>query len=325
MIFWDIVEHTMLPLFFLVGVGYFLDKKFHLDLKTISKMIFYLIVPSFLFTNIYATSFPTTSFHMVGSLVLFMFLSFLLATAVGRLRHYDQGMMSSCRNALMFNNTGNLGIAVILLIFSHSPFVVDGQTPYLQEAMTVQIILFVSQSVLLNTLGLYQGARGQYTPRDALRVILHMPIIYAFLAALLCRWGGVDAKSFFLWPVLEMAGKCLLPVAMVGIGVQLFKTKIEWFNREVEIVCLMKLFVMPIVGLLMIFAANHFWPGIFTPISALVFLIYCSIPTAVNTSLYAIEFHNHPDYATQCVLNTTVLSCISITVFTAIGKALFLG
>ncbi len=325
MIFWDIIEHTMLPLFFLTGVGYFLDRKFHLDIKTLSKLIFYLIVPSFLFTNVFTTSFSPENLHMVGSLLLFMVLSFLLATAVGWVRHYDQGMLSSCRNALMFNNTGNLGIAVILLIFSHSPFVVEGETPYLQEAMAVQIIFFVAQSVLLNTLGLYQGARGHYTPRDALGVILHMPIIYAFLAAMLCRWGSVDATSFFLWPVLEMAGKCLLPVAMVGIGAQLSQTKIEWFNREVEIVCLLKLFVLPGVGLSMIFLANAFLPGLFTPVSALVFLIYCSIPTAVNTSLYAIEFDNHPDYATQCVLNTTVLSCISITVFTAIGKALFLG
>lgn len=324
MIFFDIVVNTMLPLFFLVGVGYFLDKKFHMDIKTMSKLIFFLIVPSFLFTNIYTTQFPSTSLHIVGSLLLFMALSFLLATLVGKIRHYDQGMMASCRNALMFNNTGNLGVAVILLIFSHSPFVVDGQTPYLQEALTVQIIFFVSQSILLNTLGLYQGARGHYTPRDALKVILHMPIVYAFLAALLCRWGSIDAKSFFLWPVLEMSGKCLLPVAMVSIGAQLSQTKIQLFNREVEIVCGMKLFVMPLVGLTMIFLANHFLPGLFTPISALVFLIYCTIPTAVNTSLYAIEFDNHPDYATQCVLNTTVLSCISITVFTVLGKYLLL-
>lgn len=324
MIFFDIVVNTMLPLFFLVGVGYFLDKKFHMDIKTMSKLIFFLIVPSFLFTNIYTTQFPSTSLHTVGSLLLFMALSFLLATLVGKIRHYDQGMMASCRNALMFNNTGNLGVAVILLIFSHSPFVVDGQTPYLQEALTVQIIFFVSQSILLNTLGLYQGARGHYTPCDALKVILHMPIVYAFLAALLCRWGSIDAKSFFLWPVLEMSGKCLLPVAMVSIGAQLSQTKIQLFNREVEIVCGMKLFVMPLVGLTMIFLANHFLPGLFTPISALVFLIYCTIPTAVNTSLYAIEFDNHPDYATQCVLNTTVLSCISITVFTVLGKYLLL-
>ena len=33
MVFWFIIEHTMLPIFFLVVLGYFLDKKFHLDVK----------------------------------------------------------------------------------------------------------------------------------------------------------------------------------------------------------------------------------------------------------------------------------------------------
>lgn len=33
MVFWFIIEHTMLPIFFLVVLGYFLDKKFHLDVR----------------------------------------------------------------------------------------------------------------------------------------------------------------------------------------------------------------------------------------------------------------------------------------------------
>ena len=51
MVFWFIIEHTMLPIFFLVLLGYFLDKKFHLDVKTLSKLMFYLVIPSFLFTQ----------------------------------------------------------------------------------------------------------------------------------------------------------------------------------------------------------------------------------------------------------------------------------
>ena len=34
MVFWFIIEHTMLPIFFLVVLGYFLDKKFHLGVKS---------------------------------------------------------------------------------------------------------------------------------------------------------------------------------------------------------------------------------------------------------------------------------------------------
>ena len=49
---------------------------------------------------------------------------------------------------------------LIILVFSHVPFVVNGQTPYLAEAMVVQIIIFMIQSISLNTLGLYQAGRA---------------------------------------------------------------------------------------------------------------------------------------------------------------------
>lgn len=152
MVFWFIIEHTMLPIFFLVVLGYFLDKKFHLDVKTLSKLMFFLVIPSFIFTNIYTTQFPATSINIIAAIAIFMVICFVIANIVGRIRHYDAAMLESCRNAFMFNNTGNLGVALIILVFSHDPFVVNGQTPYLAEAMVVQIIIFMIQSISLNTL-----------------------------------------------------------------------------------------------------------------------------------------------------------------------------
>ena len=67
MVFWFIIEHTMLPIFFLVVLGYFLDKKFHLDVKTLSKLMFFLVIPSFIFTNIYTTQFPATSIDIIAA------------------------------------------------------------------------------------------------------------------------------------------------------------------------------------------------------------------------------------------------------------------
>ena len=152
MVFLFIIEHTMLPIFGLVLIGFLLDRKFHIDVKTLSKFMFYLVIPSFIFTNVYETEFPPASVTMIAAMTVFMVFCFFLANLVSR-------------NALMFNNTGNLGVALIILVFSHDPFVVDGQTPYLAEAMVVQIIIFIVQSVSLNTLGLYQAGRGRYAAR----------------------------------------------------------------------------------------------------------------------------------------------------------------
>ena len=323
MIFLFILENTMLPIFSLVLLGFFLDRKFHLDVKTLSKFTFFVVLPGFIFTTVYSTSFPPASLTIIAAVIIFMVFTFSLATAISKWRHYDNAMLQSCRNALMFNNTGNLGVALVLLIFSHEPFIVDGQTPYLASAMVVQIVIFIIQSNSVNTLGLYLAGRGKLTARDSLRAVFRLPMIYALCAALAVRYIGWDAKQFFLWPILEMAGQALLPISMVSIGAQLSQTKIHWFDKDVWIISILKMTVLPLFGLLMIFAANAVFPGTFTSVTAMVFLIYCAIPTAVNTALYAIEFDNNADYATQIVMNTTALSGISLTFYIFLGHLLF--
>ena len=324
MVFFYIIEHTMLPIFALVLIGYLLDRKFGLDVKTLSKLLFYVIIPSFVFTNLYKTDFPAASFRIVVCLAVLLILFFYIATAIGKFRNYDSAMLESCRNALMFNNSGNLGVALIILVFSHDPFVVNGNTPYLAEAMVIQILIFIFQNISINTLGLYQAGRGRLTSIDAIRRVFQMPIIYVFLTAILCRQAGWDATNFFFWPVMEMAGSAILPVAMIGIGIQLSRTKIKWMDPDVWLTCITKLLIFPIVGLLTIYGVNALLPGTFSPVASIVFLIYCCVPTAVNTAMYAIEFDNCPEYATQVVMNTTALSAFTLTIFIFLGQLIFM-
>lgn len=314
----------MLPILTLVLIGFWLDKTFHIDVKTLSKFMFYVVLPSFIFTNVFITDFPPASMTIIAAMIIFSVFGFIAATIVGKWRHYEAGMMQSCRNALMFNNTGNLGVALILLIFSHEPFVIDGQTPYLAEAMVVQVIIFIFQSIAINTVGLYQAGRGRLSARDTLLVMLRMPMIYFLIAALLVRCAGWNAQQWFLWPIMEMSGKSLLPIAMISIGAQLSQTKIHWFDKDVWIVSILKMTVLPAFGLIMIYTANAVCPGTFTTVTSLVFLIYCAIPTAVNTALFAIEFGNNADYATQIVMNTTALSAVSLTFYVFLGHVLFI-
>ena len=323
MVFLYVIEHTMLPLFTLVLIGFLVDRKFHIPVGPLSKFMFYLVIPCFIFTNIYTTEFPDNSLSIIACLAIFMVFGYIIANAVSSWRHYDAGMVESCRNALMFNNTGNLGVAMITLVFSHAPFVVDGKTPYLQEALIVQIIIFVVQSCALNTLGLYQAARGKLTVHDTLKVMFEMPMVYMLVAVIFCRTFSIDATQFYFWPVMTMASQALTPLAMFIIGVQLSQIKIEWLDKDVWLVSLIKFFIFPLLGIATIYGANAIMPGTFTAVGAMVFLIYSAVPTAVNTAMFAVEFGNNPDYATQVVMNTTVLSALSMTLVIFIGHILF--
>ena len=47
----------MIPIFILIGVGFILDRKFKLDLYTLSKLNFYILLPTFVFRAMYEAKF----------------------------------------------------------------------------------------------------------------------------------------------------------------------------------------------------------------------------------------------------------------------------
>lgn len=44
-----IFMNSMVPILVLIGVGFILDRKFKLDLYTLSKLNFYILLPTFIF------------------------------------------------------------------------------------------------------------------------------------------------------------------------------------------------------------------------------------------------------------------------------------
>ena len=59
------------------------------------------------------------------------------------------------------------------------------------------------------------------------------------------------------------------------------------------------------------------------PIAAQTRVITYSVPTAINMALIAIEMKNNPEYATQIVMGTTILSAVTMPLFITIAYYLF--
>ena len=51
--------------------------------------------------------------------------------------------------------------------------------------------------------------------------------------------------------------------------------------------------------------------------------IASAYPTSRNSALLALEFNNHPDYAAQAVILTTLLSSLTVTVVVYLSKLVF--
>ena len=125
-----IFMNSMIPIFILIGVGFVLDRKFKLDLYTLSKLNFYILLPTFVFRAMYEAKFTSSTLEIVFCALCVLILNSIISGIVGRIQGYDVAKIATLKNCVMFNNVGNMGIALALFVFANVPYVVDGATPY---------------------------------------------------------------------------------------------------------------------------------------------------------------------------------------------------
>lgn len=322
MAFLQIIVDNIFPLLIFVGIGYMLDRKFKLDVSSLTKLTFHVVLPCFIFYSIYVAKLDMTMVHVFLLACALMFLLGLTGEIIGRLFHYPTGKIQAFKNGTMFSNNGNIGIALIALVFSNAPFVVNGGTPYIATASAAAAMMLVQMNMTLNTIGLYQAGMGKLTPRDALSVVFHMPVIYTLAAVFSVKYLGLDITGTFVWPVFQNCAPALVAIVMIALGMQIHRSRISFKDKDAWFACAVRLIGSPIIGFMLI----YFWRfmGVsFAPEVCQTILIMCSVPSAVNSVLYAVEFHNYEDYATSIVMMSTFLSGITMTAVIYAARILF--
>ena len=263
MAFLQIITDNILPLLVFVAIGYLMDKKYHLDVGSLTKLTFYIILPCFIFYSIN-----------------------------------------------------------IALVFSNPPYGHGTVTPYLAEAAAVSTIVLVQMNMFLNTLGLYQAGKGSLSPHDALMVVAHMPVIYTLTVAFTVKYFGWNISDTLIWPVLVNCSSGFIAIVMMALGMQIHRSTISFSDPASWLACFVRLIVAPLCAwiLLRLWAVSG---APFSPVAAQTIFIMSSVPAPVNSVLYAVEFHNHENLATEIVMMTTFLSCITMTGVIFLARVLF--
>ncbi|NLI92939.1 MAG: AEC family transporter [Peptococcaceae bacterium] len=306
-IFLYILGNNIIPVFIIIGLGFLLSKIFDLNIFTLSKLNFYLFVPGFIFFNLYTANLSLDILKILFLAVTYMIANDLLARIISKIRKYDVGMTNAFKNSIMFNNAGNIGVSLITLVFSNAPYVIGGKTPYLNQALTAQVIILTFINITMNTIGFYNAGKAKKNIKDSIYQILTMPSIYAILLALLLKYFNIDIITTPLWPTLQYIKDGLVPMALLTLGVQLSKTEFDFGNIDVNIAVFTRIIIGPILALLCIYLFD------FSGVVAQTVLISYSVPTAVNTALIAVECDNYQNFASQEVMISTILSAITLT------------
>lgn len=312
-----ILSHNILPLFALIGVGILLNKKFHLDINTLTKINFYLFVPAFTFVNLYETKIAIDALKAIVIAVLILLINALISFFLAKVRHYDQGMRNAFQNSIMFYNSGNFGVPLITLVFSTGMYAVGGDNPYLNIALTTQIMVLVVQNVAVNTLGFYNAASSNIHWKKAVINVLKMPTIYSIALAFILKAVPYDMTQLWIWPALTYAKNGLISIALLTLGVQLSLTKFDFKSKKVYLAVFCRLIIGPAVafGLVKLFGVEG--------VMAQALIISSAVPTAVNTALIAVECNNYPDYASQVVLVSTLMCSVTLVAVIYAAARLF--
>lgn len=300
--------NIIIPILILLIIGAGLQRKFAFNLKAISNLITYCLMPAAVFINLYQTEIDVqVLLEIIGYLVAFSLVIIVLTTILSKLLKLEREESAIFKNSISLINSGNYGIPVSQLLFQTNPL-----------GISIQIIVMVFQNVLTYTYGLYNLISATKSGLEILRSLLKMPVIHAMLLGSLLNWLQVPIPNVIWVPISHLAD-AFLAIALILLGAQLAQIELKTIlNRTIVISSIGRLVIGPSVALLLIFLFG------LDGVVAQSLFIASSFPTSRNSSTLALEYDVNPDLAAQTVLFSTVLSAITVTFVVYLSAVLFM-
>lgn len=304
MFFLTIARDIIFPIFLVMGLGFWIFKKFGLDLATLSKLNFYIFVPAFMFYSLLI--FKPGNREMVDSVlfnILMACLNFGVTYGLARWLKFQDNLAASATLGVMIFNSANYGIPVVQLAFQG-------------EGVAIQVITITAMNILTYTLGILV-AGGWSEWKKGLQSILRMPIIYSLVAALILRSMDWDMPDAVMVP-LKWISDGMLPAALLTLGAQLGKSGISFQHpREIWVTTATRLLLSPFLAFLLLHVM-----GVHGLLARVLF-VSSAFPTAVAVVLFGIEYDKEPTFAADVVSLTTLLSAVTVTLAISLSAVLF--
>lgn len=320
MILLSILWNDILPLFVFIGAGWFLDSKFKIDISTYSRLTVMVVLPCFIFFSLYQYSGGTGEMAAALAAILLLALQYLLSAGAGKLLHLGN-REGAFRAVSSFSNSGHIGAALVMLIYTHPPFAEGSSHPYVAEALGTMAVLMIVMNMAVNVLGAALIRSGGASFSDFLRYLLKMPALYAAILAVLVRMAGIPLEHTFLWPVLQHFNGAFIVLITVTIGLELHRSHLRKPDGAMAAAAILKLLVSPLLALGIMALFSAFLPV--SPVAKQVFFLYAAIPSSMALIIYSVEYKNHPDFVTGSVLFNTVAGALTVTGAIYLSRILF--
>jgi predicted permease len=290
-----VLYNNIVPVFIAIGLGYTLERKLGIEIKSVSRTIFYALTPCLVFSSLIKSTISSGEFWDIASFEILITLGMaLVAWGVAKSLRFNRAMESAFLLTILFVNAGNYGLSVNQLAFG-------------DKALARAVIYFVVSSLLINTTGVYLASLGQARVGDALVNVFKVPIVYAVFLAVFVKLINLNVTGSPVFRAVEMVGQGAVPLMLLLLGMQLAKTSLAQGMKTAGLAAFIRLVVAPVIA----------WP-----LASLLSLagptlqacvVEASMPTAVTTAVLAIEFDARPEFVTSVIFLSTLASPITLT------------
>ncbi|MBI4297834.1 MAG: AEC family transporter [Chloroflexi bacterium] len=301
----DVFLNVILPTFLVAAIAAAFQRWRKVSIAPLNQVMLYILAPALIFTSLVQQEMPASvSGRIVAAMLLATAFVLVASTIISRWLRHDRAMRSAFMLSTGFPNSGNMALPILLLAFG-------------QPGLTVGIIVFVTQAITGQSLGIFIAARSQMSGLAPLRQVFRLPAIYAISAALLVRLLGIDLPFTISRPV-EMLSQAAIPAMLVVLGLQLG----TGFGLDSP-----PSLVAALTVRLLLSAPLAYLATVLVGLSGLsqsVVIIVSAMPVAVFTTILAAEFKAGPKFVTSVVIASTFLSVFTLTVIISAVKA-FIG
>ncbi|HET8789692.1 MAG TPA: AEC family transporter [Modicisalibacter sp.] len=282
-----------------VGLGWVCARRLAVDPRPIATLLIYIIAPLTFFRGLTLGG-PTVDYLLLTAALFALASAICLAVSYLARPFFAPQEASLLAFSAGTGNTGYFGLPIAMVLLPP-----EGVTQYLFCLLGITLFEF--------TVGYYISARGQFSVRESLAKIVRLPLIYAFVAALIVSGLGLPVPGAVM-EGLDYFKYCYTVLGMMIIGMTLGRVSMREVDTRFIVACVAARYVLwPLVSLLAVLGLQASI-GISSQL-AMVILLLGVVPMAANVVVVAMELNIRPEKGAIAVLLTTLAAPLLIPLY----------
>ncbi len=285
------IAQVIIPVFFIVAVGYFYGRKARPDLGAFNRIVLDVLAPVLVYSALAGREFKLAdhTLLLVGGALLILgcgVVAWGLARATG-------AQPRSLVPVVMFNNSGNMGLPLALLAFGPTHF-------------GAAVALFSIGNLLHFSLGARITSAHAST-----RELLLSPLMVATALGFASAATGLRPPDV-LMTGMKLMGDAMLPLMLFALGVRLTA-----LQKNAVALGLLGAFARPLIGLALAFPLA--WALGLQGEARAQLILFGALPPAVMQFLLAERYHQEPEKVAAMILLGNALALVFVPLALALA------